>query len=609
MFEAATEPKALRSTAVDLPDADWLPSGPDLFRLLPSSAACVRLIALSSSRMTAACGPGCAHRWRQVSDRLFRCDRCKAQWAPTRRTMFDNCNVDMRVFFLAALIVAQSPRLVSGAQLSDMLGISHNSAVKLRTKLWRRLAELGPRDSLGGEGTRVEVDELLVSRYVRWRATQHRWTAIGITDGRSFRVFLAADRRRATLWPLIEANVAPGSIINTDGWRAYRGVESLGFAHIWCDHSKGIFMGDDGASTTTIDGYWREVKLSLSHTHQGVSEALLELFLQAHAARYSFRDRHGELFWSLVGCDPTILASDGWESGAWEPHVRYAASAASPNSFIGQADLLTREDRARALLAQLVLEREPSCPACGRPRASSSTLSEARFRCAGCGKSQTIRAGSIYADSRLQLTHWFTLVWLMSACRDGPSIQFASNFVGVSRQAVIAMLKAIRSAMVRCHKGERIGGHGRTVHVGLFHVRVRRPEGHSRSTRRTVLLGYDGERFSADVLHQRSSRYVMLWAKKRLHRGSDVHHPGGVPFALLEQVPGISVVRDKHGRKHSPARGTMAGIKRHLIRCHTRVPHEHLQLYLKELEFKRFHRGKNFVCLLHAVSFGDQAAG
>lgn len=528
------------------------------------------------------------------------------QWAPTRRTMFDNCNVDLRVFFLAALIIAQSPRLVSGAQLSDMLGISHSSAVKLRTKLWRRLAELGPRRRLGGEGARVEVDELLVSRYVRRRATQHRWTAIGITDGRSYKVLLAADRKRATLWSLIEANVAPGSTVNTDGWRAYRGLDSLGFGHIWCDHSQGIFKGADGASTAAIDGYWREVKLSLSHTHQGVSEALLELFLQAHAARYSFRDRPGELFWSLIGCDSAILASDDWESGAWEPHVRYAASAASPNSFIGQADLLTREDRARAFLAQLALKREPDCPACGRPRASSLSLNEARFRCAGCGQSQTIRAGSIYAGSRLLLTHWFTLVWLMSACRDGASIQFASQLVGVSRQAAIVLQKTIRCAMAQCQNAERIGGEGRTVHVGLFHVRVRRPQGHIRSTRRTVILGFDGERFSADVLHQRSSRYVMLWAKKRIHRGSEVRHPGGVPFAQLAEVAGINVVRDKHERKHSPVRGTMAGIKRHLIRCHTRVPHAHLQLYLKELEFKRCHRGKAFARLLSAISYGEQ---
>ena len=43
---------------------------------------------------------------------------------------------------------------------------------------------------------------------------------------------------RKALWPLIQANVAPKTMLHTDGWRAYRRLPELGYGHRWVDHSK-----------------------------------------------------------------------------------------------------------------------------------------------------------------------------------------------------------------------------------------------------------------------------------------------------------------------------------------------------------------------------------
>lgn len=586
-----------------------LPSALDLFDLFPSNVVCSRLLLASSSVSLEECGGRHGqHIWRQDGPRLFSCQHCTRRVSPTAGTMFENCNIEMRAFFLAALTFAQSPRLVAAAQLSDLLGISHNSAVKLRNKLWRRLVEIAPSKPLGGPGIPVEVDELLVSRWIRRRSTATRWTAVGMTDRQTFRVFLAPDRRRETLLRLIRQTVLPGSIVHTDGWRGYRTLKSEGFTHLWCDHSAGIFKGADGATTTTIDGYWREAKLSLSHTHQGVSEGLLELFLRAHAARYSFSKRPAELFWSLVGCDPALLEAAKTDEEGWETCTRYTASRRSRGSFLHQFAFFGNEQSARLALTSIALNRRIECSACGEPRISNGTASEGRFRCRLCGRSETIRAGTIFAGSKVPLRQWFALIWLMSKCRDGVSVAYAARFSGVSRQAAITMLHAIRVSMSKCQEQAQIGGGAHPVDVGLFRLRVRRPKGKPRSTSRTVALGFDGVYFSADVLHQRSSRYVMLWAKKRIRADSEIRHPGGQAFVLLRDLPEMHVIRDKRKRKHSPARGTMAGVKRNLIRYHTRVPYARLQQHLKELEFKRCHEGKEFLTQLAAIAYGDPMA-
>ena len=76
---------------------------------------------------------------------------------------------------------------------------------------------------LGGEGRIVEIDESLFAKrkYNRGRVVRAQWV-FGGWDRESQQgfLFLVEDRSAATLLPIIEEYILPGSIIHSDEWAA-----------------------------------------------------------------------------------------------------------------------------------------------------------------------------------------------------------------------------------------------------------------------------------------------------------------------------------------------------------------------------------------------------
>ena len=58
---------------------------------------------------------------------------------------------------------------------------------------------------------------------------KEQWVLGGIDEeSREMFIVPVKDRTAATLIPIIQQYVLPGSIIKTDGWAAYNGVTALG---------------------------------------------------------------------------------------------------------------------------------------------------------------------------------------------------------------------------------------------------------------------------------------------------------------------------------------------------------------------------------------------
>jgi hypothetical protein len=63
------------------------------------------------------------------------------------------------------------------------------------------------------------------------------------------------DRDADTLLDVISRHVLPGSIMLTDMWRGYSGVEDrLGMNHFTANHSETFKDSDTGTHTITIEG-------------------------------------------------------------------------------------------------------------------------------------------------------------------------------------------------------------------------------------------------------------------------------------------------------------------------------------------------------------------
>ncbi|KCZ77844.1 hypothetical protein H311_01140, partial [Anncaliia algerae PRA109] len=63
-----------------------------------------------------------------------------------------------------------------------------------------------------------------------------------------------------TLKTVILENVLPGSLIVTDEWRGYWGLEDLGYFHVTVNHSQNFICPITGANTQLIENTWSCMK-------------------------------------------------------------------------------------------------------------------------------------------------------------------------------------------------------------------------------------------------------------------------------------------------------------------------------------------------------------
>lgn len=110
-------------------------------------------------------------------------------------------------------------------------------------------------------------------------------TPAGKYDTREVRLFYVERRNHETLIPIITENCAPGSVIWSDEWLAYRRIPET-YQHQTVNHSQEFVNGD--IHTQNIERYWASLKHKIMRCMKGSNMDLLE----THLAEFSWRSRH-----------------------------------------------------------------------------------------------------------------------------------------------------------------------------------------------------------------------------------------------------------------------------------------------------------------------------
>ena len=97
-------------------------------------------------------------------------------------------------------------------------------------------------------------------------------------------------RDAATLLPIIQQHVAPGTIIHSDQWSAYNRVSTLPnvASHHTVNHSIEFVDSVTGVHTENIESYWNRTKIKLKRMR-----GCHELELSAYLDEFMWRERHG----------------------------------------------------------------------------------------------------------------------------------------------------------------------------------------------------------------------------------------------------------------------------------------------------------------------------
>ena len=86
------------------------------------------------------------------------------------------------------------------------------------------------------------------------------------------------------------------------------------------------------------------------------------------------------------------------------------------------------------------------CPACDHEQAW--VLDRRCIRqCRKCGYQTSPTAGTLFENTRLPMTKWFTAIYLMTVDQDGPSAEQLRKMIGVCWRSAQRMLDKLRAAM------------------------------------------------------------------------------------------------------------------------------------------------------------------
>ena len=101
-------------------------------------------------------------------------------------------------------------------------------------------------------------------------------------------MFHVVRRDEATLRPIIQQNVAPGTIIMSDEWLTYRSIPNwanFNYIRRTANHSKNFANPIDSTNTQRIESNWGWIKTKLVKMMRGTKENLLP----GHLAEYWLR--------------------------------------------------------------------------------------------------------------------------------------------------------------------------------------------------------------------------------------------------------------------------------------------------------------------------------
>jgi len=116
---------------------------------------------------------------------------------------------------------------------------------------------------------------------------------------------MLANVQQITIRPIIEATVAPGSLICTDEYDIYARLEAWGYAHETVCHGRGEYARDDDGDgfceihVNTMEGFWSLLR-SWLRPHRGISQEKLPVYLGLFQFVHNVRRRGKALLSALI---------------------------------------------------------------------------------------------------------------------------------------------------------------------------------------------------------------------------------------------------------------------------------------------------------------------
>jgi hypothetical protein len=325
---------------------------PEFQKVFPDDQACAKYLESLRWPNGFVC-PKCSvagppYRFATRSSVVLRCRKCKKNTSLTANTIMHASHTPLSTWFWGAYMVTTQTPGQSALQFQRQLGLSrYETAFQILHKL--RAGMVRPeRDSIGGEHP-VEVDECFVGGNTRGEGegVHHMATVIGAVEVRArkdaeeraakhrqaheggvplkklvyagrLRLRLIESRHSNGPVEFVTQNVAPGSLVRTDGFKGYLGLPDLGYVH------DPLTIGGDpekaDAHLPMIHLVFSNLKTWILGTHHGaIAPHHLQAYLNEFVFRFNRRFYPMTAFNSVLGLAVRSIAPtyDQLYSGEW----------------------------------------------------------------------------------------------------------------------------------------------------------------------------------------------------------------------------------------------------------------------------------------------------
>ena len=223
---------------------------------------------------------------------LFQCIDCRKQTSPTAGTIFQDTKLPLTVWFLAMHLLTQGKHSVSSLELKRQLGVTYFTAWKMKHKILQVMVEREEDRRLSG---RVEVDDAYDGgerhggKRGRGAAGKTPFVVAVQTDVENPDkvLFLKMKTLKAVstqeLKPWFEKYIEPGSLILTDGWKAYNFLEE--------DYNHDAQKSPGGWKSAKVQAFkWVNTILgNLKCNTKGVTRWVSRVHLDRYLAEFCYR--------------------------------------------------------------------------------------------------------------------------------------------------------------------------------------------------------------------------------------------------------------------------------------------------------------------------------
>ena len=243
-------------------------------------------------------------KWFRIkAERAFSCQWCGHHLHPTVGTPFEKSRTSLQLWFYAIFLFTTTRNGVAAKELERQLGVTYKTAWRMADLIRKHMADVDGDIPIGGAGKIVEADETYVGGEARGKGSgykKNKTIVFGMLErGGDVVTEVVPNRGVNALVPTMLKHVDRNTEVHTDELGSYGYLSLEGYDHKRINHSKGEYVrGNVGVNA--IEGFWAQLKRSISGTHIHVSGKHLWKYAKEAEFRFNRRNRPHEMFDDLI---------------------------------------------------------------------------------------------------------------------------------------------------------------------------------------------------------------------------------------------------------------------------------------------------------------------